>query len=115
MPKLLPLKYKNMKSESYETYLTKSLDSLDSNFVVKVYKTAGDHDKWSSFLKGTDLRIQLRWKKDVIDEFIVKKEFWYKSNREKEDRMQIRDHSQIHIDEIYRVYKLSNQRVKNAV
>lgn len=52
-----------MKSESYETYLTKSLDSLDSNFVVKVYKTAGDHDKWSSFLKGTDLRIQLRWKK----------------------------------------------------
>ena len=115
MPKLLPLKYKNMKSESYETYLTKSLDSLDSNFVVKVYKTAGDHDKWSSFLKGTDLRIQLRWKKDVIDEFIVQKEFWYKSNREKEDRMHMRDHEHIHIDEIYRVYKLSNQRVKNAV
>ena len=52
---------------------------------------------------------------DVIDEFIVQKEFWYKSNREKEDRMHMRDHAHIHIDEIYRVYKLSNQRVKNAV
>ena len=64
MPKILPEKYRNMKTESYETYLTKTLESLDSNFIVKVYKTAGDHDKWSSFLKGTDLRIQLRWKKD---------------------------------------------------
>jgi len=102
-----------MKSESYETYLTKSLESLDSNFNVKVYKTAGDHDKWSSFERGTDLRIQMRWKKEVIDEFVVEKQFWYKSNRDKEDRMFMRDHAHVHYDELHRVYKLSNDRKKN--
>jgi hypothetical protein len=115
MPKILPEKYRNMKTESYETYLTKTLESLDSNFIVKVYKTAGDHDKWSSFLKGTDLRIQLRWKKDVIDEFVVEKEFWYKSNREREDRMHMRDFAHVHIDEIKRVFVESNRKKKNAV
>jgi len=104
MPKILPQKYRNLKSESYERYLTKELESLDSNFVVKTYKTAGDVEKWSSFQKGEDLRIQIRWKKEVIDEFVVEKSFWLTSNKDREDQKYMRDFAHIHLDEIKKCY-----------
>ena len=113
MPKILPPKYRNLKSESYERYLTKELESLNSNFIVKTYKTAGDAEKWSSFQKGEDLRIQIRWKKDVIDEFIVDKSFWLTSNRDRDDQKYMRDFAHIHLDPIKKAYSHPKKKGKD--
>ena len=79
----------SLSNSSYEEYLKDQLMLLSKNFAVKTYKRANE-DEWHGFTKGTDLRIQIQWKKEPIFEFVIEKPFWHQRNLNKEDRIYMR-------------------------
>ena len=86
-----------LSNASYEQHLKDGLESLSKNFNIKVYRLAPKED-WPRFQRGIDLRIQIRWKKDCIWEFVVEKQFWHQRNTNKEDRKYMRSWADKKID-----------------
>jgi hypothetical protein len=84
------------------------LSILNSKLSVKTYKRAPKKE-YPIFERGTDLRIQIRWDKTVIYEFVVESIFWNKTNSNKEDRKHMRSWADIKLkkvkDALYRVKK----------
>ena len=77
-----------LNSDSYETYLKKGLAQISDRLSLRVYKTDKEN---IIFIQGEDLRVQIRWDKvRVLDTFIVEKKFWYTSNKERADRVHMR-------------------------
>ena len=74
---------------SYEKYLTEGLSMLHKNLSLRVYKLAPKKD-YPIFIRGSDLRINIFWKKKPIYEFIVDLPFWYKINGNNDDRKHMR-------------------------
>ena len=87
----------NMNNSSYSDYLTNGLESLSKNFNIKTYKLASQ-EEWLGFERGRDLRIQIRWNKDCIWEWITEKTFWFQRNTNKEDRVWMRSHADTKIN-----------------
>ena len=81
-----------LSSVSYEKYLTGELNKLSEHLSIYCYKTA-PKDTYPMFEKGKDLRIQIRWAKKGIYEFIVDRKFWLTSNKQNEDKQWMRNHA----------------------
>ena len=47
---------------------------LSDNFSIKEYKLA-PKEEYPSFERGKDMRIQIRWKKNILHEFVTEKSF----------------------------------------
>ena len=87
----------NTKSNmSYEQYLKAGLELICPNLSVRVYKLAPKID-YPTFMRGIDLRVQVYWNKESKYEFMVEKMFFRQSNRNKEDRMWMRNQADIHL------------------
>ena len=74
---------------SYEDYIKDQLAVMSPGFTVKAYKRA-DKEEWAAFINGTDLRIQIQFKKKSLFEFLVESSFWHQRNSNKEDRVYMR-------------------------
>ena len=81
---------------SYEKYIKAGLENISKNLSVRTYKLAPKAD-YPFFERGTDLRVQIYWKKESKYEFIVEQAFWYRSNTNKEDRSWMRSHADCHL------------------
>ena len=98
---------------SYEKYLKSGLEILSKNFSVRVYKLA-PKEEYPSFLRGTDLRVRLFWKKEYIEgsEFIIEQAFWYQSNKNKEDRAYMRSWADIKLKACYDAVERGKEAAK---
>ena len=91
----------NFKSHmSYEKYLKAGLENISKHFSVRTYKLAPKSD-YPIFERGKDLRVQIFWKKESKYEFIIEQSFWYQSNTNKDDRIWMRNHADIHLKAFY--------------
>ena len=110
--KIIPDRYRNLAySSSYEKYMKDQLALLSPNLLIKEYKLAPKED-FPTFERGTDIRIQIRWKKKILNEFIIEKSFWYQSNRNKEDRMWMRDFAHAKLDPLKVIYLKAQAQIK---
>tara|TARA_R100000008_G_C3529453_1_gene138438 strand:- start:197 stop:613 length:417 start_codon:yes stop_codon:yes gene_type:complete len=109
--KIIPDKHRNLTSSSYEKYMKDQLALLSPNLVIKEYKLAPKED-YPTFERGKDMRIQIRWKKNILLEFIIEKSFWLQSNRTKEDRLWMRDFAHSKLDPLKVLYFKAQEKSK---
>ena len=94
-------------SMSYENYIKAGLELISPKLSVRRYKLA-PKDEYPFFERGRDLRIVIFWdNKPAIDnkgrkyEFVIEKQFWHASNRNKDDRHWMRQTANIHLKNFY--------------
>ena len=81
---------------SYEKYIKNGLETISRHFSIRTYKLA-PKEEYPHFIRGKDLRVQIYWKKESKYEFLIEQNFWYQSNRNKEDRQYMRQLANIHL------------------
>ena len=81
---------------SYEKYIKSGLETISRHFSIRTYKLA-PKEEYPQFIRGKDLRVQIFWKKESKYEFLIEQNFWYQSNRNKEDRQYMRQFANIHL------------------
>ena len=110
--KIIPDRHRNLTSSSYQKYIKDQLALLSDNFSIKEYKLA-PKEEYPSFERGKDMRIQIRWKKNILHEFVTEKSFWLQSNKIKEDRIWMRDFAHSKIDPLKSMYLEAQEKSKN--
>lgn len=88
---------------SYEKYLKTALEMISNHLSVRSYKLA-PKDEYPFFERGKDIRVVIYWKNSpAVDisgrkyEFIVEVPFWLASNTNKDDRLWMRTHADVHV------------------
>jgi hypothetical protein len=85
----------------YETYVKQALEIMSDKFQVRTYKLAPAED-YPQFMRGKDLRVQIWFDKKYLGyEFLVEIPFWLQSNRNKEDRLYMRQTANAHLRYIH--------------
>lgn len=86
---------------SYEDYMKAALEIMSKRFQIRTYKLANEDD-YPGFLRGRDLRIQVWFDKKYTGyELIIEVPFWLQSNRNKEDRLYMRQAANVHLKTIH--------------
>ena len=95
---------------SYEKYVKAALEIMSKRFDVRTYKLAPKED-YPSFIRGKDLRVQIWFDKKFLGyEFLVEYAFWVQSNRNKEERMYMREHANQHLKPIHDAVLLAKSK-----
>ena len=86
---------------SYEAYIKAALEIMSGRFQIRTYKLATGED-YPGFIRGKDLRIQVWFDKKYTGyELIIEVPFWLQSNRNKEDRLYMRQAANVHLKTIH--------------
>lgn len=102
----------NKSHMSYEKYIKAGLENISKNLSVRTYKLAPKMD-YPMFERGKDLRVQIYWKKESKYEFIIEQLFWYQSNTNKDDRVWMRNHADIHLKIFYDAVQRGKDEYRN--
>ena len=97
---------------SYETYVKQALEIMSKRFQVRTYKLAPAED-YPQFMRGKDLRVQIWFDKKYLGyEFLVEIAFWMQSNRNKEDRLFMRQAANAHLRYIHEQVEIQKVKFK---
>ena len=95
----------------YETYVKQALEIMSNKFQVRTYKLAPAED-YPQFMRGKDLRVQIWFDKKYLGyEFLVEIPFWLQSNRNKEDRLYMRQAANAHLRYIHEEVEKAKAKV----
>ena len=97
---------------SYEIYVKQALEIMSKRFQVRTYKLA-PAEEYPQFMRGKDLRVQIWFDKKYLGyEFLVEVAFWMQSNRNKEDRLFMRQAANAHLRYIHEQVEIQKAKFK---